>query len=392
MSDMQKTPRVSIVTRTKNRPALLGRAIDSALSQTLKSWEMIIVNDGGESAPVDALVKKAAKAAAGRIRVVHNRKSLGMEAASNCALKVARGAYVVIHDDDDSWAPAFLEKTVAHMDSADACVGGVVTHSARITERLEDDTVTILGTEPYTPGLMSISLMNMARTNMFPHIAFLYRRSALKKVGPYNHTLPVLGDWEYNLRFLEHFEIEVIPESLANYHIRPSTKSGIYSNTVIGGQDLHLKFDTRLRNGLLRDDMKKGRPGLGFIVNLGRLMNDQMWEFRRAQMLDCTLTRLRNHGITRFAVCGAGAMGRRMVADARAQGFHVDRIVDANKTLWNKPLDGVKVVGADDALKQGCRTFVIASLTYAKEMRAVISAAASKQGVDLRVFEMTEAA
>ena len=389
---MQKTPRVSIVTRTKNRPALLGRAIDSALSQTLKSWEMIIVNDGGESSPVDALVKTVAKEAAGRIRVVHNRKSLGMEAASNCALKVARGAYVVIHDDDDSWAPAFLEKTVAHMDGADACVGGVVTHSAKITERLEDDTVTILGTEPYTPGLMSITLMNMARTNMFPPIAFLYRRSALKKVGPYNHKLPVLGDWEYNLRFLEHFEIEVIPESLANYHIRPSTKSGIYSNTIIGGQDLHLKFDTRLRNGLLRDDMKKGRPGLGFIVNLGRLMNDQMWEFRRAQMMDCTLTKLRNHGITRFAVCGAGAMGRRMVADAQAQGFHVDRIVDANKALWNKPLEGVKVVGAEDALKQGCRTFVIASLTYAKEMRAVISAAASKQGVDLRVFEMTEAA
>lgn len=388
----QQTPRVSIVTRTKNRPALLGRAIDSALGQTLKSWEMIIVNDGGDAAPVDALVKKVAKQAAGRIRVVHNRKSLGMEAASNCALKVARGEYVVIHDDDDSWLPAFLEKTVAHLDAADPCVQGVVTHSARITERLEDDTVTILGSEPYTPGLLAITLMNMARTNMFPPIAFLYRRSAMKKVGVYNKQLPVLGDWEFNLRFLEHYEIEVIPESLANYHIRPSTKSGIYSNTIIGGQDLHLKHDTRLRNGLLRDDMQKGRPGLGFIVNLGRLMNDQMWEFRRAQMMDCTLTKLRNHGITRFAVCGAGAMGRRMVADAKAQGFHVDRIVDANKSLWNKPLEGVKVVGAEDALKQGCRTFVIASLTYAKEMRAVISAAASKQGVDLRVFEMTEAA
>ena len=40
MSDMKKHPRVSIVTRTKNRPALLGRAIESALGQTLKSWEM----------------------------------------------------------------------------------------------------------------------------------------------------------------------------------------------------------------------------------------------------------------------------------------------------------------------------------------------------------------
>jgi hypothetical protein len=81
-----------------------------------------------------------------------------------------------------------------------------------------------------------------------------------------------------------------------------------------------------------------------------------------------------------------------MVADAKAQGFHVDRIVDANRNLWNKPVEGVRVVGADDALKQGCRTFVIASLTYAKEIRATISAAGSKQGVDLRVFEMAEAA
>lgn len=389
---MKKTPRVSIVTRTKNRPALLGRAIDSALSQTLKSWEMIIVNDGGESAPVDALVKTVAKEAAGRIRVVHNRKSLGMEAASNCALKVARGEYVVIHDDDDSWLPAFLEKTVAYLDSADECVQGVVTHSAKITERLEDDTVTILGSQPYTPGLRAITLMGMSRSNMFPPIAFLYRRSALRKIGHYNPKLPVLGDWEFNLRFLAEYEIEVIPESLANYHIRPSTRSGIYSNTIIGGLDLHLKHDTRLRNELMRQDMREGRPGIGFLVNLGRIMNDQMWEIRRAQMFDCTLTKLRSQGITRFAVYGAGAMGRRIVADAQAQGFHVDRIVDGNKELWGKPLDGVKVVGAEAALKQGCRTFVIASLTYAKEMRAVISAAASKQGVDLRVFEMSEAA
>jgi glycosyltransferase involved in cell wall biosynthesis len=389
---MKQTPRVSIVTRTKNRPALLGRALDSALGQTLRSWEMIVVNDGGDPGPVDALVKKVAKQAAGRIKVVHNRRSLGMEAASNCALKVARGEFVVIHDDDDSWLPSFLEKSVAHLEGADPCVGGVVTHSAKITERLEGDVVTILGTEPYTPGLMAITIMAMARSNMFPPIAFLYRRSVLKTLGNYNAKLPVLGDWEFNLRFLEHFEIEVIQESLANYHIRPSTQSGIYSNTVIGGLDLHVKYDTRLRNELMRQDMRRGRPGLGFLVNMGRMLNDKAWALRRAQMFDSTLSKLRSEGITRFAVCGAGAMGRRMVADAKAQGFHVDRIVDANRNLWGKPLEGVKVVGADDALKQGCRTFVIASLSYAKEMRATISASASKQGVDLRVFEMAEAA
>src|SRR5204862_108843 len=78
-----------------------------------------------------------------------------------------------------SWLPAHLENTVCHLDSADARVRGVGTHSARITETLEGDTVTILGSQAYTPGLKAITLMGMARSNNIPPIAFLYRRATL---------------------------------------------------------------------------------------------------------------------------------------------------------------------------------------------------------------------
>ncbi len=392
MIDMPQTPRVSVITRTKNRPALLGRAVRSVLKQTLISWEMLIVNDGGDREPVDQLVASMAKQAAGRIRVVHNPESLGMEAASNAGLEVATGEFIVIHDDDDSWEPEFLMTCVKHLDEADDCVGGVVTRSQRIIERLEDGVVAELESYPYTPGLSCITLMTMARSNMFPPIAFLFRRSAFDTVGQFNANLPVLGDWEFNLRFLAHFEIEVLAENLANYHIRPNTKSGIYSNSVVGGLPIHQKYDTRLRNELLRDDMQRGRFGLGFLVNMTRLMNDQLWELKRGQMAESTLGRLRSQGITRFAVCGAGQMGRRMVSDAKAQGFHVDHIVDGNESLWGQPVEGVTVVGADEALKGGCRTFVIASLTYSTEIRSTISRAGSLQGIEPRVFEMAEAA
>ena len=33
----------------------------------------------------------------------------------------------MIHDDDDTWEPGYLEACVSHMDAADPCVGGVVT-------------------------------------------------------------------------------------------------------------------------------------------------------------------------------------------------------------------------------------------------------------------------
>ncbi len=389
---MTHRPRVTVVTRTKNRPVLLRRALASVLSQTLRSWEMLIVNDGGKPADVDALVKGVAGRARGRIRVIHNRRSLGMEAASNRALKEAQGDYVVIHDDDDSWEKGFLEACVGHMDGADACVGGVVTQSAKITERLEGTRVHFERTDPYTPGLTCITLMSMGRTNMFPPIAFLYRRSTLKVLGGYRADLPVLGDWEFNLRFLSEFEIEVVPQSLANYHIRPATGSGIYSNTIVGGLNLHQKYDTRLRNQLLRDDMKAGKPGLGFLVNMGRLLNDQTWELRRGKMMDSTFSELRAHGVTRFAVYGAGAVGRRIAADAKTVGFNVDRIVDRDQGLWNKSINGVKVVGVDQALAEGCHTFVVASLTYAKEIRATLTEAGKAQGVEPRIFELPAAA
>jgi glycosyltransferase involved in cell wall biosynthesis len=353
---------------------------------------MLIVNDGGDEAPVNLLVASVAKQARGRIRVIHNARSLGMEAASNCGLDRASGEFIVIHDDDDSWEPGFLDACVDHMDEADACVGGVVTHSMKITERLKGGKVTTLGREPYTPGLSAIALMSMARGNMFAPIAFLYRRSALDTVGRYNEQLPVLGDWEFNLRFLAAFEIEVVQEPLANYHIRPSTRSGIYSNTVVGGLGLHEKYNARLRNSLLRDDLRHGRLGLGFLLSTARMFQDQVWELRNVQMFDSTLNKLRSQGVTRFAVCGAGVMGRRMVTDAKAQGFHVDHIVDGNRALWGKPIDGVTVVGAEDAFRKGSRTFVIASLTYAKDIRATISRAGSLHGVEPRVFEMAEAA
>jgi glycosyltransferase involved in cell wall biosynthesis len=63
-----------------------------------------------------------------------------MEAASNAGSAVCDSDYVVIHDDDDSWLPDFLDRTVAFLDSEKgARYGGVATHSVYVSEEIRDD-------------------------------------------------------------------------------------------------------------------------------------------------------------------------------------------------------------------------------------------------------------
>ena len=263
--------RVAIVTRTKNRPALLPRALASVAGQTCRDLLWVIVNDGGGRSPIEETAARARLAGVPTL-VVHNEASLGMEAASNAGIAVSRSEFLVVHDDDDTWEPAFLGRTVAFLDG-NPDFGGVITQTTRVDERIVEGrlgtTVKELGRTPYNGWLLSVHLSEMAEQNPFPPIAFLYRRSVLEAIGPYDSSLPVLGDWEFNLRFLARYDIGVIPEPLANYHWRPSA-GGAYGNSVGAGIDKHVQWDALVRNRLLRRDLEAGTVGLGHLVAAGR--------------------------------------------------------------------------------------------------------------------------
>lgn len=262
------TPRVAVVTRTKDRPILLVRALESVASQRFADLIWVVVNDGGATQPVDGAVEAARSRGIAAV-AVHHPISLGMEAASNAGIAASRSEFVVLHDDDDSWDPGFLAEAVAFLDAGPEW-GGVVTGTTRVDERIDPiDGPRILRRRPFNPGLRSVHLSEVAEQNPFPPISFLYRRSVYDAIGPYDPTLPVLGDWEFNLRFLARFDIGVIDRPLANYHWRVAAKGG-YGNSVSGGVDRHVQWDAVVRNRLLRRDLETGTVGLGHLVASGR--------------------------------------------------------------------------------------------------------------------------
>ena len=270
-----KFAKVAVITRTKSRPVLLKRAIESVLGQAFQDWLMVIVNDGGDPEEVEDLLATYTEDFDGRLEVIHNPTSIGMEAASNKGIKSVDSEFVVIHDDDDSWHRLFLERRMDFFAENPYPKDGypphgVITYSIRCLEKIEGNKVTVEHKEPYNNWLKSVSLYRMAAGNVFSPISFVFRRVVFDEIGYYREDLPVLGDWDFNLRFASRYEIGLIPEDLAYYHHRLTITDGEYGNSVVKDDSLHRFYETLLCNEYLRKDMENNRVGIGLMVNVGR--------------------------------------------------------------------------------------------------------------------------
>jgi len=91
----------TIVVPTHDRPELLERAVASALAQTVRDIQVVVVDDGS-TRPVRLSPDP-------RLEVVRNPHPLGASAARNRGLKLAAGPWVTFTDDDDELLPDMVQ-------------------------------------------------------------------------------------------------------------------------------------------------------------------------------------------------------------------------------------------------------------------------------------------
>ena len=269
---------VDIIMRTKDRPLLLERALDDVIAQSYTSWGLTVVNDGGEPDVVDALVAERADRSGGRIRVIHNPASRGMEAAANQAVRSSSGRWIAVHDDDDTWASSFLERTVAWLTAHDESPA-VAVRTEIVWEQISENVVTELSREVFLPDIDQITLAQLIRFNACVPISLLYRRASLEEVGLFDESLEVVGDWECNLRLAAQGPFGFLDDRpLAYWHQRPSVR-GALGNSVIDRRDDHRRADRSVRDRELRDSVV--RDGAGVPLYLTRYLDDRFDELHR---------------------------------------------------------------------------------------------------------------
>lgn len=251
-------PAVTVVMRTYERPVLLARAVASVRAQVFGEWELVVVNNGGDPGVVDSVVGAARSGTGnGSIRVMHLGERVGMEEASNRALEGVGSEFFAIHDDDDSWDPRFLEVAVAGL-VRNPSAAAVVTGVTRVHETFRGGKVWPVREEivPLSEGRLSYA--GMIGGNTFPPIAALFRRSLLGKVGGFDASLPVLGDWEFNLRAVREGGFVFHPEQLARYHTRTPDSDASSGNTITAGRDLHRSVRMLLQDRWLNEPSVNG--------------------------------------------------------------------------------------------------------------------------------------
>lgn len=282
-------PVVAIIVRTKDRPDFLARALRSITGQSLEDWECVIVNDGGDASAVDAAVATIGRAHRERISIIHSTRSRGRWVSANAGVLATSAPLLVLHDDDDSWHPEFLSRAVGYLDEHPDH-GGVVSRIEILWERRTEDGLEVTEREIFQPQLTAPTLADTLLFNRFVPIAFLYRRRLHEELGLYDESLPVVGDWAFNLKVLSRGPLEYLGEEpLAFWHQRTGV-TGADGNSVISSRSSHAAVDARLRDEALRAYVAE--HGLGLALYLTKFIDQRFVDVEsgiRKEVADASL-------------------------------------------------------------------------------------------------------
>jgi glycosyltransferase involved in cell wall biosynthesis len=204
--------KVSIVMITKNRANFLPEALGSVLRQSFQNWELLIIDNGSTSQTQELI----AGYLAGEQRIFYSRSALlGVGANRNLALRLAKGEYVAVLDDDDVWLEQDkLTEQVAWLDShLDYClIGSWVSLINPAGEIIGRQSV------PETDSQIRVSL---TRKDNFIHSSVLYRRQFALEVGGYDESLIVGEDYDLWLKLGLKGKFANWPKELAGYRVHP---------------------------------------------------------------------------------------------------------------------------------------------------------------------------
>lgn len=203
-------PRLSIIIPAYNIERYVGDAVASALAQTIRDVEVIVVNDGS----TDGTGAVLATFSDPRLKVV-TQPNGGLAHARNTGLRNATAPYIGFLDGDDRWHP---EKAARHLElmERDPEIGLTFCHSRYIDE-IGEPTGEILVAAPERPTILDIALRNMVGNGSTPVV----RADCFTRVGLFNEALLSWEDWEMWLRILRDSgcSLVLIPEVLTDYRI-----------------------------------------------------------------------------------------------------------------------------------------------------------------------------
>ena len=224
----ERQPLVSVIVPAFNVAAYVEEALESVACQTLRPFEVIVVDDG--STDGTGAVLERLRLEKERLwpppTVVHQANS-GPSAARNAALRQARGTFVGFLDADDRWHPRMLERSLAALEAhGDAAVAfawfQTIEANGRSTGWIGRPSTDSVAYQSAFTGAGIISSIVVAR------------REALLAAGGFDETLRASENFDLWLRLLASnpAALVCVPEVLVDYRTRPGQITSDWKHMV----------------------------------------------------------------------------------------------------------------------------------------------------------------
>lgn len=198
---MPPRPLVSVIIRTMGRPSL-ARSIGSALAQTWRPLEIVVVNAAGKPLPPLPRIGNASG------RIVEGGP-YSRPRAANAGLDSATGEWLVFLDDDDAFAPDHVESL---LNAAASSPGARVAYSATAVVEPDGNARTMIGAPFNRLHLFVGNYMQLG--------AALFSRSLVAEGARFDERLDCYEDWDFIIQLAQrtHFAYTARPTNLWNAH------------------------------------------------------------------------------------------------------------------------------------------------------------------------------
>ncbi|MFN4003719.1 MAG: glycosyltransferase family 2 protein [Hylemonella sp.] len=205
-------PQISVVVPVHNGARWLGETLDALYAQSFSDFEVLLVDDASTDELSDVLDQHADV----RLRVVHLDKNVGVSAARNHGIELARGSYIAFCDADDLPCPQRLELQWRFLEKNPKI--GMCGSAFTCFDTQDRETVS----PPETDAQIRKALM---AGNCFGLSTVMIRASILKE-HRFDSSMQLAEDYELWTRLVTSgVRVVNLSESLVRYRLHPQQAS-----------------------------------------------------------------------------------------------------------------------------------------------------------------------
>jgi len=206
-------PLISIVMRTRNRPALLQQSVQAVINQDYPNIELLVINDGGE--PVGDLLDLAREKLS-QVTYIYLIQNQGRAVAANTGLLHAQGDYIQFLDDDDLIDNNHLSKLQKVLERNPSFL------AAYADIRLENQEYDF--NYSYDRNILKA-------WNYIPIHAVLFSRQLLDKGCCFDQSLLAFEDWDFWIQVSQYTDFYHLPEFGGDYRQTGDSDGGTFQVT-----------------------------------------------------------------------------------------------------------------------------------------------------------------